>query len=127
MRNQLVNSHKPLYHCIESIVGRLYNSVCLLLIIRYKEKNAYKIFFHIFLKVVLVSCYQIWAIHTTLYRVCCIECTWLLVNAQLCAVLCISLSKCMFLAFKQFGSRKPTLLLKNIWKRIHNFFIHTIW
>ena len=56
----------------------------------------------------------IWAIHTTLYRVCCIEYTWLFVNAQFYAVLCISHSKCIFLEFKQFNSTKPTLLLKNI-------------
>ena len=63
----------------------------------------------------------------TLYRVCCIEYTWLFVNAQFCAVLCILHSKCIFLAFKQFDSPKPTLLLKNIWKHIHVFFIHTFW
>ena len=62
-----------------------------------------------------------WAIHTTLYRVCCIEYTWLFVNAQFYAVLCISHSKCNFLAFKQFDSSKPTLLLKNIWKHAHIF------
>ena len=32
-----------------------------------------------------------------------------------------------FLAFKQFDRPKPTLLLKNIWKHIHVFFIHTFW
>ena len=54
-----------------------------------------------------------WAIHTTLYRVCCIEYTWLFVNAQCYAVLCISHSKCIFfLAFKQFDSTKPIQLLK---------------
>ena len=36
------------------------------------------------------------AIHTTLYRVCCIEYTWLFVNAQCFAVLCISHSKYIF-------------------------------
>ena len=35
-----------------------------------------------------------WAIHTTLYRVCCIEYTWLFVNAQFYGVLCISHYKC---------------------------------
>ena len=62
------------------------------------------------------------AIHTTLYRVSYIKYTWLFVNAQFYAVLCISHSKCIFLAFKQFDSAKPTLFLKNIWKDIHIFF-----
>ena len=52
---QLVNSHKPLYRCIECIVRRLYNSLCLLLIIFMYLYT----FFHMFLKVGLVSCYQI--------------------------------------------------------------------
>ena len=39
---------------------------------------------------------NIWAIHTSLYRVCCIEYTWLFVNAKFYAVLCISHSKCIF-------------------------------
>ena len=59
---------------------------------------------------------------TTLHCVCCIEYTWLFVNAQFYAVLCISHSKCIFLAFKQFDSTKPTILLKNIWKHIQIFF-----
>ena len=37
-----------------------------------------------------------WAILMILYRVCCIEYTWLFVNAQFYAVLCISHSKCIF-------------------------------
>ena len=41
-------------------------------------------------------CTNIWAIHTTLYRVCCTEYTWLFVNAQFYAVLCISHTKCIF-------------------------------
>ena len=39
---------------------------------------------------------NIWAIHTTLYRVCCIEYTLLFVNAQFYIVLCISHSNCIF-------------------------------
>ena len=58
-----------------------------------------------------------WAIHTTLYRVCCIEYTRLFVNTQFYAVLCISYFKCIFLGFKQCDRTKPTLLLKNIWKK----------
>ena len=63
----------------------------------------------------------IWEIHTTLYRVCCIENIWLFVNAQCYAALYISYSKCIILAFKQFDSPKPKLFLKNIWKHIHIF------
>ena len=37
-----------------------------------------------------------WAIHTTLYRICCIEYTWLFVNAQCYVVWCISYFKCIF-------------------------------
>ena len=36
-----------------------------------------------------------WTIQTTLYRVCCIEYTWLFVNAQCYDVLCILNSKCI--------------------------------
>ena len=49
-----------------------------------------------------------WALHMTLYRVCCIEYTWLFVNAQFYAVLCIS-------HLNNLKPRKPTLLLKNVW------------
>ena len=101
----MVNSHKPLYSCIECIVGRLYNSVYLLLIIFMYKSDTFK---HIFF---------MWAIHTTLYRICCIEYTRLFVNAQCYTVLCIS--KCRFLAFKQFDSTKPIQLLKNIWKNVY--------
>ena len=68
-----------------------------------------------------------WTIHTTLYRKCCIEYTWLFVNAHCYDVLCISNLKNIFLAFKQLDSMKPIQLLKNIWKLIHIFFICSIW
>ena len=49
----------------------------------------------------------------TLYRVGCIEYTWLFVNVQFYSVLCISHLKCFFfLAFKQFDSTKSIQLLK---------------
>ena len=48
--------------------------------------------------------YNIWSIHTTLYRVCCIEYIWLFVNAQCYAVLRITNSKRICLALKQFDS-----------------------
>ena len=48
----------------------------------------------------------------TLYRVCCIEYIWLFVNAQCYVVLCISYSKWIFLAFKQFNSTKPIQIFK---------------
>ena len=44
-----------------------------------------------------LSCtWNIWAIHMTLCRVCCIEYIWLFANAQCYDVLCISTSKCIF-------------------------------
>ena len=49
-----------------------------------------------------------WVIHTTLYRVCYIEYTWLLLNAQFYAVLCILHSKSIFLTFKQFDETDTT-------------------
>ena len=64
-----------------------------------------------------------WAIHTTVYRVCCIKYIWLFVNAQFYVVFCSSHSKCIFLAFKKFDSTKPIQLLKNIWKHIQIFSI----
>ena len=49
--------------------------------------------------------YYSWAIHTILYSVCCIEYTWLFVNAQCYAVLYIAYFKrFFFLAFEQFDS-----------------------
>ena len=66
--------------------------------------------------------YFIWAIHTTLYRICCIEYTWLFVNIKFYAVLCISHSKCIFLALKQFDSTKPTLISKKHMKTYTHFF-----
>ena len=86
----------------------------------------------------------IWAIHTILYRVCCIEYTLLFVNAQFYAILCISYSKCIFwhlnnligrnqhcfwktyenictfFSFTQFDSMKSIQLLwkKNVYKCI---------
>ena len=42
------------------------------------------------------------AIHTTLYRVCYIEYTWIFVNVQFYAVLCIFFFFFFFLEFKQF-------------------------
>ena len=56
----------------------------------------------------------IWAIHTTLYHVCCIEYSWMFLNAQIYAVCVFRIPNVFFLAFKQFDSTKPTLLLKNI-------------
>ena len=54
-RKYLINSYKPLYRCtrIECIVGRLYNNF------HVKIQYTYTQFFHMFLKVVWVSCYQI--------------------------------------------------------------------
>ena len=69
---------------------------------------------------------NIWAIHMTLYRVCCIEYSWLFVKAQYYAVLWISHSKCIFLAFKQFDSPKPTQILKNIWWHTDFFHSHNL-
>ena len=64
---------------------------------------------------------NIWAIHTTLYRVCCIEFTWLYVNAQFYVVLCISYFKCIFfwhshnsIPWNQYN------FLKNFWKHMGN-------
>ena len=56
----MVNSHKPLYRCIECIAGRLYNSICLCVDnFHVKIRYTYTHLFHMFLKVVLVMCYQI--------------------------------------------------------------------
>ena len=46
----LVNSHKPLYRCIECIVVRLYKSVCMLLIVLHVEIRFTYTFLHTFLK-----------------------------------------------------------------------------
>ena len=62
----------------------------------------------------LIFLHNIGAIHMTLYRVYSIQYTWLFVNAQFYAVLCISHFKCIFLAFKEFDSPKPTIILKNM-------------
>ena len=52
----MVNSHKALYRCINCIVGRLYDSTCLLLIIFMQIFDTLiHIFFICFLKVVSVS------------------------------------------------------------------------
>ena len=69
--------------------------------------------------------HYIWAIHTALYRMCCIEYTWLFVNAQFYAVFCVFRIPNVYflafnqfdisLAFKQFDSTKPIQLLKNMW------------
>ena len=50
-----------------------------------------------------------WAIHTTLYRVYCIE-----YNCMIYCVFRIP-NVFFFLAFKQFDSTKPTQLFKNLW------------
>ena len=86
-----------------------------------------------------------YAIHTTLYCVSCIEYTWLFVNAQFYAVLCISYSKCIFFwhsdnliaqnqrnflktyenihsfSFTLFNSMKTIQLFKNILGNSHDF------
>ena len=51
---ELVHSHKRLYRCIECIVQRLYNSVCL----HVHSDTLVHILFICFSKVVLVSCYR---------------------------------------------------------------------
>ena len=51
----------------------------------------------------------------TLYRVCCIEYTWLFVNGQCYAVLCNFFSKCIFLAFKEFDNSKSTQHFEHVW------------
>ena len=77
---------------------------------------------------------------TSLYRICCIEHTWLFVNAQCYALLCISYSKYIFLyliarnqqnfwktyeniytlfSFTQFDSTKPIQLLKTYAKNVY--------
>ena len=82
----------------------------------------------------------IWAIHTSLYRVCCIKYTWLFVNAQFYAVLRIFHCKCIFffLSFKQLITRyqhyfwnqpKPIQLLKTCKKMcrsVWNFYMKII-
>ena len=75
----------------------------------------YEIFsiFHSYLPHHYALLNNIWAIHMTLYRVCCIEYTWLLLKAQCYAILCISYSKCIFFFC---DTPKPTQLLKNIYK-----------
>ena len=52
----LVNSHESLYPCIECIVGRLNNYVCMLVVDNFHVKFRYTHtqFFHMFLKVLLV-------------------------------------------------------------------------
>ena len=96
--------------------------------------------------------WNIWAIHTTLYRVCCIECTWLFVNAQFYAVLCISHSKCIFFlhlnnllaenqlyfwkiseniytffSITQFDNTKPIQLLKTYEKSVYKLYRIFTW
>ena len=70
-----------------------------------------------------------WKIHKTLYHVSCIEYTWLFMNGQREVVLCISYTKCIFLAFKQFDSTKPIKQLKNMKEiciSVLNFYMKTI-
>ena len=69
---------------------------------------------------------NIWAIHTTLYRVCCIKHTWLFVNAQFYAVLCISHSKCIFWHLNNLITRnqhyfwKKCVCVSDFYKKIIN-------
>ena len=76
----------------------------------------YKIFniFHSYLSHYYALLNNIWAIHTTLYRVCCIEYIWLLLKAQCYVILCISYSKCIFFLIHQNQH--------NFWKTYTNFF-----
>ena len=63
-----------------------------------------------------------WAIHTTLYGVYCMEYTWLFVNAQFYAVLCISHSKC----FNNLIARNQHYFGKTYENIYTFFFIHRI-
>ena len=69
-----------------------------------------------------------WAIHTTLYRVCCMEYTWLFVNAHFFAVLCIVHSKCIFfyyfLYLNNFIARNQHCF-RETYQNIHTFFSFT--
>ena len=68
---------------------------------------------------------HIQAIHTTLFRVLCIEYTWLFVNAQFYAVLCISYSKCIFFFFWHLNNliaRKTNITFEKHMKTYTHFF-----
>ena len=97
-----VNSHKPLYRCIECIVLKIIQQR-MIVVDNFHTKICYTYthLFHMFIKVVLVSCYQIGWMKKNVYigqftRVCFM---YVVLNTLGClcyAVLCISYSKCIF-------------------------------
>ena len=114
----VVNSHKLLYCCIECIVGRLYNSVCLLLIIFMKKIQSNGQFTQVIVSLYWVYCWTIiqqytlivdnfhekksntlvpffsYVPHNRLY--CCIECIVGWLYNSVCLLLIIFLRKIQY-------------------------------